>query len=105
VKPATKLWIRKRALMTLRAILWRADEWLHRRELALRQDLDLHKTLGSRETPARMAGPALPRKTPPAIVRESFLQWEARRSGVSPITKPHRRRGISAADFDRSFAR
>lgn len=36
---------------------------------------------------------------------ESFVQWEARRSGIAPIAKPRRRRrGVSAAEFSRRFA-
>jgi hypothetical protein len=33
-----RLQVRKRGLMALRALLWHADEWLHRQEIALRQD-------------------------------------------------------------------
>lgn len=37
---------------------------------------------------------------------QTFSQWEARRSGVEPITKKasRRRRGLTAAAFDRKFA-
>ena len=33
-----KRWLKKRVLMTLRAIVWRVDEWLHRQEIALRNN-------------------------------------------------------------------
>jgi hypothetical protein len=117
MNPRLKLWVRRRALMMLRAIVWHADEWLHRQELALREysasvdgksslarnAIDFHKTLGSRET-APVAGP-VNRAIRPATVRETFLQWEARKSGVVPIVKAHRRRCMTAAQFDARFAR
>jgi hypothetical protein len=40
MKPETKLKLRKWALMTLRAIVWNVDEWLHAQELRLRKDLE-----------------------------------------------------------------
>ena len=101
MKTETKLWIRKRLLMLLRAIVWRADEWLHRQELALREELE-------RAAPGRVAKPIAEAGSTPAARSkkvETFAQWEARRSGVAPIAKPSRRRGLSAREFDLRFAR
>jgi hypothetical protein len=42
---------------------------------------------------------------PPASHRESFTQWEARRSGLTPkVKKQSRRRGVSAAEFNHRLA-
>jgi hypothetical protein len=43
MKPETKLWLRKKALMALRSLLWHADEWLHVQELKLRKNLSDRK--------------------------------------------------------------
>ena len=100
MNPKTKLWLRRRLLMTLRAIVWHADEWLHRQELQLREELE-------RAAPGRVAIPiAKVGSTPTARSKvETFQQWEARRSGVAPMAKKSRRRGLSAAEFDLRCAR
>jgi hypothetical protein len=101
MKPETKLALRRRLLMILRAILWHADEWLHRQELALREELE-------RVAPARAEKIHSPNagSTPAARSKvETFLEWEARRSGVAPVAKKSRRRGLSAREFDLRFAR
>jgi hypothetical protein len=109
MKTETKLWIRKRALMTLRAIVWRVDDWLHGQEVKLREDLAsravpviqslaLQKSgAGSHDGGAGSVGRR----------RETFDQWEAGRSGVAVISKKEarrRRERPTAADFDRRFA-
>ena len=105
MKRETKLWIRKHALMALRAIVWYVDEWIQRQEVALREDLSgrdqvsekaasiSEKTDQSQDMPHR--APARP---------ETYEQWEMRKSGVRPITKRvhHRRHRRTAAEFDRS---
>lgn len=105
MKPATKLALRRRVLMTLRAILWHADEWLHRQELAhrlQREMLEIREDLAATQAPAQRANRAGMLRAP-APKTETFQQWEARRSGIAPIAKQSRRRGVSAANFDRSF--
>lgn len=113
MKPATKLALRRRVLMTLRAILWHADEWLHRQELALREDLErVAEARAEIHSPKAGSTPAARSKT------ETFQQWEARRSGViitdgckargktTPLKGLIRRqRGVPAAEFDLRFAR
>jgi hypothetical protein len=103
MKPETKLALRRRLLMILRAIMWHADEWLHRQELVLREELAAAspRRVAVREgtlvaTPKCAHGPSQP---------ETFLQWEARRSGVAPIAKKSRQRGLSAGECDLRFAR
>lgn len=165
MKPETKLWIRRRALMALRWLVWTADEFLHAAELRLQHDLachavaveqsrgvshtprshDLHpdqvhtsgsvagrRSLAARDTaspkvglektadkPSSRAGQGnsplgdgvSAASTSEEAARdgattsgETFLQWEARRSGVAPIAKPRRsRQHFTAADFDRQF--
>ena len=115
MKTETKLWLRKKTLMTLRAIIWRADEWLHRQEVKLREELSLQDkqdvparvtasgcTIGSSESPFRGGvGSAAPaRKT------ETFQQWEARRSGIAVVSnkEARRRRPLSASAFDLRFS-
>jgi len=53
VKPGTKLALRRRLLMILRAIVWHTDEWLHRQELALREECAATRAL---VTPTRDCG-------------------------------------------------
>ena len=133
MNPSAKLWIRKRALMLLRAIVWRADDWLHRQEVALREEITAsagaHSPRGARSqgdaaeksntsTPVAVA----PANLPPRLVvsecrqresqrrleaprPETFQQWEARRSGVAVISKKSARRGMTAAQFDARFGR
>ena len=117
MKPETKLWLRKRLLMILRAIVWRADEWLHRQELQLREEIDgIQKSTTAHqrvETPEITCRPAKGSQgaTRRAPHHETFQLWEARRSGVAPVAKKpacagrSRRRGLSAAEFDLRFAR
>jgi hypothetical protein len=117
MSPATKLWLRKRALMLLRAIVWRVDDWLHRQEVALRDELVLQNAVhGHREvagraelrkaaSPARSFGADSSKSTERPVHQETFQQWEARRSGVAVISKKSARRRMTAAAFDARFAR
>lgn len=107
MKPETKLWLRKKALMVLRAIVWHADEWLHRQEVALREDLSgrhqvselaapsIEKTDQSQDMPHRAPGRS-----------ETFMQWEARKSGIAVVSKKdtRRRRAMTASAFDLRFS-
>jgi len=109
MKPETKLWLRKKALMTLRAIIWHADEWLHRQEVKLRNDLCACKTCSEVAAPTS----ARPRvcedmlhQQPGRARSENFQQWEARRSGIAVVSKKEsrRRRQLSASAFDLRFS-
>jgi hypothetical protein len=106
MKPETKLALRRRLLMMLRAIVWHADEWLHRQELQLREECAAAR---APVTPTRDRGDMVEvfgvGRVPPQRRIETFQQWEARRSGVAPVAKKSRRRGLSAAEFDLRFAR
>jgi hypothetical protein len=116
MKHETKLWIRsivhrcalaarKRALMALRAIVWHVDEWIQRQEVALREELARWKQ-NSPKGHAECAGvKARSEERAPSIShRETFEEWELRKSGVRPVTKRiHKRRyRPSATEFDRS---
>lgn len=107
-----KLWLRKRALMALRSIVWRVDDWLHGQEIALREAIEgvtSRKRSGNSvsETTDREDMPHQRNRLPlPLPVRESFQQWEARRSGVAVISKKSaRRHRPTAAEFDARYAR
>lgn len=110
MKAETKLLIRKRVLMTLRAILWHADEWLHRQEVKYRDDLSARKT---RTDPAasRSEKPGghqdMLHRCPGRAENEAFQQWEARKSGIAVVSKKQsrERRRVSSAEFDLRFAR
>jgi hypothetical protein len=118
---ACPIWLRKKTLMALRSLLWHADEWLHRREVRLREEI----SNGEPEIRERMEGvgqgaalrvhslapkaagaPGKPHR-PTSMRSETFLQWEARRSGVAVVSKKEarRRRQISASAFDLRFSK
>lgn len=104
MKPETKLYLRKRLLMLLRSIVWTADEWLHRAELRLRDDLAMSQGLPAVIRSAAKRGSEVEVKTPLLPARVSFLEWEARKSGVSVSARPPRRRAHgTAGDFDREL--
>lgn len=106
-----KLWLRRRVLMLLRAIVWHADEWIQRQEVALREECAAGRAL---VTPTRGRGDMAEvfgvGRVPPQR-RDTFQQWEARRSGIALLSKgavqsrDGYRRGVSAAEFDARFAR
>jgi hypothetical protein len=105
-KKDINLWLRKRALMTLSALVWRLDDWVHTQQAKLQDEIKFRSLRQSAPMPAEKAVRGLPRALRDASQPETFLQWEARRSGVAVITKKEarRRRYASAADFDRRFA-
>jgi hypothetical protein len=109
MKRETKLWLRKRALMALRAIVWHVDEWIQRQEVALRNDLSGCDQVSEKAAPISEKtdqSQDMPHRAPARPETETFEQWEMRKSGVRPVVKRmHRRRQrLTAADFDREIA-
>ena len=118
MKAKLKLWARRllsalrlaahrTMLRWLRKLVDLADDRLHAAEVRLRNDLSPIGTAkaASHHDPTSVRSV---RTTPvPSPRRENFQQWEARRSGVAPVSKKeaHRRRAVSAAAFDLRFAR
>lgn len=100
------LWLRKRGLMLLSAMVWHLDDWVHRQQVKLRNELS--DAVPLRPAPAILrAGSEPDRAAARARVHfENFEQWEARKSGVAVISKKEaRRRGrLTVAEFDRRFA-
>ena len=129
MKPETKLKLRKWAISALRAVIWHADEWLHRREVKLREEIErsarrpdyLAPQLVRRESDALRADTKHSpvrgcdgsvashngRRAERSKVTETFPQWEARRSGIAIVSKKdaRRRRQTSSSAFDLRFAR
>lgn len=108
ISPRNKLLLRKRVLMALRSIVWTADEWLHAAELRLQNDLAASEkslpALVHRVSSAAKRGPVASVRETPSPARVTFLEWEARKSGVSVSARPRRRRAHgSSADFDREL--
>jgi hypothetical protein len=105
MKTKIKLWLRKRALMLLGAIVWRLDDWVHRQQVRLREELSV-------SVPVEPPGPARPQR-PTVSCPYPFPQDELLRHRVSRRTardrEPQRpakkeRHRVTAADFDRRFA-
>ena len=100
MKARIKLWLRRWTLRALIKLVDRAEDRLQAWQVSLRERLiGLAAECSSQASPRQRAGGK------PLSTRETFLQWEARKSGVAPIeTKRyrvhHRRR---AADFDARF--
>lgn len=106
MKRETKLLIRKRALMALRAIVWHLDDWVHRQEVKLREELSVPVPVEP-PSPARPQGPTVSCPFPfPAdeLVRRGIRGRAARLREPQCAEKNQRRRGLTAADFDRRFA-
>ncbi len=116
---ATKLALRRFALRWLRKLVDVADDRLHAAEVTLRNDLAEMQAPAQRAERAdvlRAVAPTTIRTEPlidkgafvegsPSVPYEApstYMQWEARRSGITPKVKTHRRRRArsSAADFD-----
>lgn len=90
-------------LRYLRKLVDLADDRLHAAEVRLRNDLALRqgeKPVAEKTCTASARIPAVSHR------RETFQQWEARRSGVAVISKKEvcRRRAVSAAAFDLRFS-
>jgi hypothetical protein len=115
VDAALWLIVRRWTMRQLRKLVDVADDRLHAAEVSFRKEQELRNeivparvpaagcNIGSSESPLRgMDGSAAPvRKT------ETYVQWEARRSGIAPISKKaarqHRQR-MTAAAFDVKYA-
>jgi hypothetical protein len=110
MKTKLKLWLRRLALRQLRKLADLADDRLHAAEVKLRADLCADKPCRESVAPDS-AKPVRSRtcltRTPGPAQSETFLQWEARRSGVAVVSKKEarRRRGLTARAFDLRFAR
>lgn len=81
MKPETKLTIRRFAVRWMRKLLDVWDDRLHAAEVRLREDLE-------RMAPGRVATPIAKVGSTPTV-----------------RSKPHRRRRMTAAEFDLRFAR
>lgn len=108
----TKLAIRRRVLSVLRAIVWHVDEWLHRQEIALREELNAepkaherrgqHPATGHRLTVSPgSGGHASPQKNQADTEKRVMPQARPLRA-FGPTFK---RRRMTAAEFDLRFAR
>lgn len=108
MKAKLKLWARRMALSWLRKLVDLADDRLHAAEVRLRDDLALRQGVRSPfdiETPIAGKTCTASARIPVGNRRETFQQWEARRSGVAVISKKEARRGaVSAAAFDLRFS-
>jgi hypothetical protein len=110
MKPQTKVFFRRFALRWLRKLVDLADDRLHAAEVQFREaaaserDERSRLVIGARPSPEGR----LLRMTPPQPQRETFAEWEMRKSGVAPASKKaarkHRER-LTAAAFDLRFAR
>lgn len=107
MKRETKLWLRKRALMVLRAVIWHADEWLHRQEVKFREELSVCVPVEP-PRPSRPQGPTV--SCPYPFPKHELVLCGIRRRiprGGQPqrIAKGKSHRGLTAAEFDLRFAR
>jgi hypothetical protein len=124
MKRETKLLLRKKTLMALRALLWHADEWLHRQEVGLREELSgtapvrvvdsTPRQVGStpaarsnfREQLALQAKQRVSERVSGAGCTIGSLELPLRACAGSTAPAPinRRRRGKTAAEFDLSLA-
>jgi|HubBroStandDraft_6_1064221.scaffolds.fasta_scaffold26979_9 hypothetical protein len=103
MKRRLKVWMKKRALMLLSAIVWRLDEWVHAQQLALQKEISGIARVSVVHSIARRAG-STPASRSTVRQPETFAAWTARRAGVAPASKQEARRRRTIADFDRRFA-
>jgi hypothetical protein len=104
MKTETKLWLRKKTLMALRALLWHADEWLHAREVRLRDELSVPVPL----EPPRTAGSQKPTVSCPYPFPADELLRHRIRGRLPRGGEPQRaakKKGCTAAAFDLRFGR
>jgi hypothetical protein len=116
VDAALWLIVRRWTIRQLRKLVDVADDRLHAIEVKLREEIASRNdsvparvsaagcTTGSSESPFRGAYES----AAPVRKSENFQQWEARRSGVAPVSKKEarkRRERAGAAAFDLRFAR
>ena len=105
MKPATKIAIRRITLRWLRKLVDLADDRLHTAEVTLREEISGRAGDMPGSTATARKRPIVTDETEqekPAQGVESFLQWEARRSGVTVVSKKtaRRQRRVTAAVFD-----
>lgn len=104
---ACKLWARRLALRWARKLVDLADDRLHAAEVRFRDEVArpaIRVESPRLSTSECGRGDSLRRQGTPR--RESFQQWEARRSGVALVSKKEarRRRALTAREFDLRFA-
>ena len=109
MKPETKLAIRRWAIRKLRLWFDAFHEWadarIHAAEVRLRGELSAHNSPAAYSLALPARAKAERGAEIPAAAGETFEQWEARRSGVAPVSKKSsRRRGIPARAFDLRFS-
>jgi hypothetical protein len=112
MKPGTKLALRRFAIRWARKLLdflyESLDGRLHAEEVSLREHLEQLGSCSrsSAQAPAQRADRARVLRAPAPIVHaETFMQWEARKSGVAVVSKKEaRRQRTSAAGFDLRFS-
>jgi hypothetical protein len=108
MKPETELAIRRWTIRKLRMWFDAFHEWadarIHVAEVRLRDEC-VEKSSLAECGAATSARVKTSQASPPHPVRESFLQWEARKSGIAPVSKKSaRRRGMPARAFDLRFS-
>jgi hypothetical protein len=105
MSPETKLAMRRWTIRQLRKLWDFLDEQLHAAEVKLRNDLsDRHQVSELAASSAEKTDPSQDMLHRAPGRSETFLQWEARKSGVAPVSKKQRRqRGMPAAAFDLRF--
>src|SRR5258708_3721908 len=102
--PETKRWLRKKTLMALRAVLWHADEWLHAREVRLRDELSVPVPLEP-SRPSRPQGPTV--SCPYPFPADELLRHRIR-GRIPRDREPQRaakKKSCTAAAFDLRFTR
>lgn len=115
MKPETKLWLRKKFLMALRSLIWHADDWLHCQEVSLREEIASREATRQTGRPGNVVSSSCVQSQarhtgePSRIIhQETFVEWEARKSGVAVISKKEARRRreyTNATAFDLRFVR
>jgi len=95
--------MRRWTLRNLRYLLDAIEERLHNAEVRLREDIAGSRGRAIRQTAPRVA--LLERDHPATRGSETYAQWEARKSGVTTVSrKSARRRGMPARAFDLRFS-
>jgi len=107
MKAKLKLFFRRLTLRLLRKLVDLVDDRLHRAEVRLRNDLSDQRDGQHPSRTVLTREDMLHQRRDERPGSETFMQWEARRSGVAVISKKaaRRRRALSAAGFDLRFAR
>jgi hypothetical protein len=112
VSTQIKLWLRRWVIRQLIKLADYAEERLQDWQVALRKRLSEPERLPA--LPARIVAaesqlrPRLVSPATPLAAGETFLEWEARKSGVAPVSKKtarRRRERTTAGAFDLRYAR